>query len=125
MSDFRPVLYLKESCPFCLKVAAFLVEAGLFGGIDTRTFWPDDEREQPIREELAPHFDMVSFPALQYSVGKFINESEDIIAYFAKERAADLSTMPFYAYTLSGPMRQMREQFGEIRKLKQELGQIK
>lgn len=119
--QFTPILYLKASCPFCLKVAAFLAEAGVFSSLDVREFWPDDEREQAIRDELAPHFETVTFPTLQYGQGVYMNESDRIIGHFADELALDPDTMPPYRYVTQGPVRRLREQFAQIRALEREL----
>ena len=118
MTDpFKPVLYMKLSCPFCLKVAAFLAEAGLWSRLELRAFWPGDEREQGIRDELTPHLETVSFPALQLAPGEFMNESDAIIAHFAGEAGMSPETMPFLRYVVDGPVRRLREQFAEIRHL--------
>lgn len=124
MSEFRPVLYLKASCPFCLKVAAFVCEAGLLDSCELRDFWPDDEREQAIRTELAPHLETVTFPAMQYAPGAYMSESDAIIQRFAEQSGIDPDTLPFFQYVVSGPMRRMREQFIEIRRLSQEAAAI-
>ncbi len=120
MSEFRPVLYLKASCPFCLKVAAFLCEADLLDGCDMREFWPGDEREQPIRAELAAHLETVTLPAMQYAPDAYMTESDAIIQHFAEQSGIDPDALPFFQYVVSGPMRRMREQFMEIRRLSQE-----
>ena len=122
MAEFRPVLYLKSSCPFCLKVAAFLSEAGVFGTLVIREFWADDKEEQALRDELAPHFGKVTFPTLQYAPGRFMNESDAIIARYANELGLDPERMSFYQYVLRGPMRRMREQFSQIQAMNRELG---
>lgn len=122
MTEFTPILYLKSSCPFCLKVAAFLAEAGVFGSLEIREFWPDDDREQVLREELSPHFEKISFPSLQYAPGQFMNESDAIIARYGDMLGLDPETMSFYRYVVDGPVRRMREQFLHIRELNLELG---
>lgn len=122
MTEFTPILYLKSSCPFCLRVTAFLSEAGALGSLTIREFWPGSEQEQALREELAPHFENVTFPTLQYAPGRFMNESDTIIARYADELSLDPEAMPFYQYVLRGPMRRMREQFSEIKALNRELG---
>lgn len=122
MSGFKPVLYLKSSCPFCLKVAAFLSSAGVLDTLEIRDFWPEDERELAIRDELAPHFEKVSFPTLQYAPGEFMNESDAIIERYANQLGLDPDAMSFYQYVLRGPLRRLREQFRQLQELSQELG---
>ena len=122
MAEFTPILYLKSSCPFCLKVAAFLSEAGVLASLSIREFWPGDEQEQALRDELAPHFGKITFPTLQYAPGRFMNESDAIIARYADDLGLNPQTMPFYQYVLRGPVRRMREQFSQIQSLNRELG---
>ena len=117
MSPFRPIIYLKESCPFCLKVAAFIAESGRAADYELRTFWTDDEREEAIRAELGPHFETPSFPAMQVEPGRFLKESDAIVALLAEQTGCDPAAMPLYSYMLRGPFRRMREQFAQIREL--------
>ena len=117
MSEFTPVLYMKRSCPFCLKLASFLAEAGIWGRFEVRAFFDGDENEQPIRDELAPYFEKVSFPTLQYAPGEYMGHSSDIIAKYAAELGLDPQNMPFVNYVLEGPFRRMGNDFRTIREL--------
>jgi glutathione S-transferase len=45
---FRPVLYVKDRCPWSLKVRIFLLEAGL-STIRLRVFAPGDALRQDAR----------------------------------------------------------------------------
>lgn len=117
MADFKPVLYLKLSCPFCLKVTAFLSEAGIFSDFEIKAFWPGDAEEQALRAELAPHLEKITFPALQYAPGEFLADSDGIIDRYSRETGADPATLPFYNYVLEGPVRRLRETFVQIRDL--------
>jgi glutathione S-transferase len=121
-TEFKPVMYLKLNCPFCLKVAAFLEEAGVFGDFDVREFWPGDEREAAIRGELSPHVATISFPTVQVAPGEFLSESDSIIERFG--HGFDPNIMPFYRYILDGPVRRLREQFAEIKELNEKLARI-
>ena len=121
MSEFKPVLYMKISCPFCLKLAAFLVEAGIWDRFEFRNFYEGDENEATIRAELAPHFEKASFPTLQYAPGQYMAESDDIIARYAEELGLDPATMPFYQYIMTGVFRRIRENFMELIRLRKEV----
>lgn len=118
MSDFVPVLYLKSSCPFCLKVAAYLQSIGVFDELRVRAFWPGDEREAAIRGELEGRSEKTSFPTLQFAAGEYMTESDAIIAHYAQKSGVDPDSISFFRYVVAGPMRRMREQFAEIRELK-------
>ena len=62
MTDFRPVVYLKDLCPWCFRFRLFLLESGLQDRFDLRVFVPGDAQDVAIREELAPHFDTITLP---------------------------------------------------------------
>ncbi len=121
MSDFKPVLYMKTSCPWCMRLAAFLVEAGIWDRFEFRNFYEGDENEAAIRAEVAEHFEKASFPTLQYEPGKYMIESGDIIAKYADELGLDPENMPFYQYFMNGPMRRNRETFQELMRLRKEV----
>lgn len=120
---FRPVLYLKRSCPFCLKVAALLSEVGAFDSLTLRAFWPGDAHEAPIRAELAPHLDKITFPALEVAPGQFIADSDAIVALYAEKAGVDPANLRFYQYVMEGPFRRIREAHQETQALKQRLGE--
>lgn len=121
MADFRPVLYLKQSCPFCLKLMIFLSEGGLLHGFDIRKFLPGDAQEQAIRDELAPHFEKVTFPAVQLEPGRFMNGTEDIIAHYAGQNALDPTGMLLLNYYTGGVFEHVRQLFMENMELKKQL----
>lgn len=116
-SEFRPVLYMKRNCPFCLKVAAVLAETGQFADVELRAFWPGDENEAAIRAELAPHLEKVTFPTLQVEPGRYIADSDAIVALYAQKAGVDPAKLPFYDYILAGPFRRLREAFQESQEL--------
>jgi glutathione S-transferase len=99
---FKPIVYLKENCPFCLKVRLFLLESGLASEVESRDFAPATEREQEIRTELLPHVDKVSFPAAQLEPGRYVTESDDIVAFFAAKAGRDLASLPVYRNYVDG-----------------------
>jgi glutathione S-transferase len=120
-SSFTPILYLKDECPFCLKVRLFLLEAGLLGRFDIREFVPGDDREQAIRAELAPHFEKVTFPTLQVAPGEYINESDAIVDRYAREAGVDPKELTAYRWYTDGVMQRMRSLFQENMELKKQL----
>lgn len=124
MTTFKPVLYLKSSCPFCLKVATFLSEIGKFDTLETRAFWPGEKEEDAIRSELEGKTEKLSFPTLQFAPGAYMTESDAIIERFASESGIDPAELPFYDYVVNGPMRRMREQFAQIEKMDEQLSAL-
>lgn len=96
---FRPILYLKDTCPHCLKLRLFLLEAGLLDGFEQRIFMQSNEAGRVIREELAPHFDKVMFPTVQHAPGAYLKDSDAIITHYADEAGIDPAALGvFTAY---------------------------
>ena len=95
-TSFQPVLYVKQGCPFCLKVRLFALEAGILDRIAVREFTPGSAEETAFREELGHALDKVSFPTAQLASGRYVAESDVIIAEFAAISRRDPDALPVY-----------------------------
>lgn len=115
---FRPIVYLKENCPFCLKVRLFLLEAGLASDVETRDFVSDGEHEETIRAELQPHLDKVTFPAAQLEPGLYVTESDDIVAVLAAKAGRDPASMTVYRNYVDGVFAMSMKLWKENQELK-------
>lgn len=100
---FKPIVYLKQNCPFCLKIRLFLLEAGMNQDVETRDFAPGTPQEDAIRGELAPHLEKVSFPSAQLEPGRYVTESDDIVAFLAAKSGRDPADLPVYTNYVEGP----------------------
>ena len=118
---FRPVLYLKSTCPHCLKLRIFLLEAGLLDRFDERIFTQGDDLEAGIRAELEPHFDRVTFPAIHHEPGKFMKDSDAIIAHFAAAEGLDASRLPIFSAYAGSVLPKYMAMRKELRTLKQDV----
>lgn len=90
---FTAVLYFKEGCPFCLKVRLFLLESRLIDQVEIREFAPGSQLEHDMRAELGPKLAKVTFPAAQLEPGRYISESDAIVAELAATRAVDVEAL--------------------------------
>ncbi|MDL2410661.1 glutathione S-transferase N-terminal domain-containing protein [Rhizobium calliandrae] len=117
-TDFKPIVYLKENCPFCLKVRLFLLEAGLTPDVEVHDFAPGTEQEDLIRAELLPHLDRVSFPSAQLARGRYVSESDDIVAFLAAKAGRNPSDMPVYRNYVDGAFAMAMALWKENRELK-------
>jgi glutaredoxin 2 len=115
---FKPVVYLKENCPFCLKVRLFLLEAGMMEGIDIRDFVPGSQQEEEVRAELSPHLAKVSFPSGQLEPGRYIAESDDIIAFLVVKSGREPTSLPVFQNYVEGPFKMMMNLWKENQQLK-------
>ena len=100
---FKPIVYLKRNCPFCMKIRLFLLEAGMAQDVEIRDFAAGTAEEEAIRAELAPHFEKVSFPTAQLEPGRYVAESDDIISFLAAKSRRDPANMPVYRNYIDGP----------------------
>lgn len=115
MSDiaFRPVIYLKEGCPFCLKVRLFLLEAGLSDSVEMRAFLPGEPEEKVIRDELYSRLEKVSFPAAEMAPGSYIADSDAIVGTLAEQAGRDPADLPVYSAYLTAALKPMMALFKE------------
>ena len=115
---FQPTVYLKQNCPFCMKVRIALLEAGLGDTVQTRNFVPGEPEEDAIRAELAPHLEKVTFPTAQLTPGQYVTESDDIVASLCAIAGTEPSAMPVLTNYLEGPFASMMRLYRENSELK-------
>lgn len=97
MSDaFKPVLYIKQGCPFCLKVRLFALEAGILDQIEQHEFSPGSAEERVLREELGAVLEKVSFPAARFGADRYVAESDDIITELVTISGHDPEALEVY-----------------------------
>ena len=115
---FRPTIYLKEKCPFCMKIRIFLLESGLRDQVDLKDFAPGTPEEQQVRDAVTPHLEKVSFPAAEVASGEYMADSDGIIARLAQRVGQDPGKMPVLKAYLEGPFQQIMTLFRENMELK-------
>ena len=116
----RPILFVLPTCPFCLKLRLFLLEAGLLEGAEVREA-DTPGAEAAIRQELEPHFEKVTFPTIRLSSGAYLADSDAIITHFARPADIDPDSLPTYQAYLTGPLAAMKKLFAENMQLKKQL----
>ncbi len=119
-ASFRPTIYLKEKCPFCMKIRIFLLESGLRDGVEVKEFAPGTPQEQEIRDAVSPHLEKVSFPAAEVAPGEFLADSDGIISRLAQGVGHDSGQMPVLRAYLDGPFQQIMTLFRENMELKKQ-----
>ena len=119
-AETRPDLFVLPSCPFCMKLRLFLLEAGMLADVAVREA-DTPESDAAIRAELAPNFDKVTFPTLRLSSGEYLSDSDAIIKHFAEPAGIDPESLPTYRTYVHGPLANMRKLFAENMQLKKQL----
>jgi hypothetical protein len=120
VEEFQPTLYLMKACPFCFKLRVFLLDAELLYRFHIREFAVDTDNAKRVHNELAPHFDKVSFPAAQIAPGEYEKDSDCLIALFARQHGTDPANLKTFQAYVDGPFTTLMSLFKENRELKQQ-----
>ncbi len=119
MNAKSPVkVYLKNTCPFCLKLRIFLTEAGLADQIDFTVFADGDATHQSLRSRMQAAGQEPSFPAAELEPGKLTTGTDALIAHFAQQAHVKPETLPLLSYYSEGVFKRYGEMFRELRQLK-------
>ena len=113
-----PTIYLKNGCPFCLKLRIFLTEAGIADRFNYVVFDDGDATHQALRARMEAAGQQPSFPAAELTPGTLDTGTDDLIARFAKDAAVDPSALPLLDYYSGGVFKRYGAMFQEIRALK-------
>jgi hypothetical protein len=87
MNDqFKPVAYIKEGCPYSMKLLDFLSEAKLTDRVDIVRCASGTPTMEAVREKLSSATgDAPQFPTVEVEPGQFRTESNELIQYFSKK----------------------------------------
>lgn len=87
MTDqFKPVAYIKEGCPYSMKLLDFLTEADLTDQVEIVRCSAGTPAMDAVREKLqSATGDTPQFPTVEVEPGEFKTESADLIRYFSKK----------------------------------------
>jgi glutaredoxin len=118
MTDTATTIYLKQSCPFCLKLRIFLTEAGIADTFAFVTFADGDDTHKALRARMEAAGQQPSFPAAELEPGTLTTGTDDLIARFAGEAGVDPATLPLLAYYEQGVFPAYGAMFRELRELK-------
>jgi glutaredoxin len=111
-------IYLKSTCPFCLKLRIFLTEAGLADRFSYVIFNDDDQTLQAFRQRMQQAGQEASFPAVAFESERFETGTDALIARFAAEAGVDPGAMPLLTYYDNGVLERYSEMYIALRELK-------
>lgn len=118
MSANAPKVYLKKTCPYCLKLRIFLTEAGLTGRVEFVVFADGDATHQSLRARMQAAGQQPSFPAAELEPGKLSNGSDELIAHFAQGTGVDPAALPLLGYYSAGVFQKYNEMYRELKQSK-------
>ena len=111
-------IYLKKTCPYCLKLRIFLTEAGLAKRFDFTVFTDGDDTHKALRARMQAAGQEPSFPAAEIEPGMLATGSDALIARFGSEASIDPAALPLLNYYSEGVFRRHVEMHQELRALK-------
>lgn len=93
MTDhFKPVAYIKEGCPYSMKLLSFLTEANLADRVNIVRCSVGTPTMDEVRQKLqSATGDAPTFPTVEVEPGQFRTESTELIEYFAQRYGAHLN----------------------------------
>ena len=124
--EFKPVAYLKDSCPFCFKLVMFMAEAGLMDQIELITIDGNNDEEMNKYRELLQQKTgaAASFPTVELAPGEFSSDSEGLIAHFAEKNGVDVNSLPGLAYYKANLFPAYIARFKELKALKEQMASL-
>ncbi|RYZ57034.1 MAG: hypothetical protein EOP08_17645 [Proteobacteria bacterium] len=117
-ANARTRIYLKNTCPFCLKLRIFMTEAGIADRADFVVFEDGDATHKQLRSQMEAAGQSPSFPAAELEPGKLTTGTDDLIGHFARQGGVSPATLPLLAYYNEGVFKKYGEMFRELRELK-------
>lgn len=96
---FKAKAYLKVGCPFSFKYLLFMAEARLMDQIEVIRCDPQDPQFKRIKAELAAATKKpAAFPTVEIEPGRFMSESDDLIAYYAGRNNIAVKELPALSF---------------------------
>lgn len=103
MSGFKPTAYVKTNCPFSFKFRLFMTEAGLAETIRFVALDPKSASYMTDKDTLAKKIGHKhTFPVVETEPGKYLTDSDALIAFFADLHSVDPATMATLQFYKSG-----------------------
>src|SRR5262245_47420938 len=114
MNSNAPVkVYLKKTCPYCLKLRIFLTEAAIAGDADFVVFMEGDATHQSLRSRMQAAGQEPGFPAAELEPGRLFTGTDALITHFAQVAGIDPAGLPLLSYYSEGVFQKYSEMFRE------------
>jgi hypothetical protein len=102
-----------------------MTEAGLLDQIEIIELDQNDEEFERTKETLTERLGKrATFPTVEIEPGRFMNESGDLIDYYAEKNALDVSSLVALPLYEAGLMKRVRELFFTTRAYREKYGEI-
>jgi hypothetical protein len=89
MNAFKPVAYIKEGCPYSMKLLSYIEEAQLQDRIDIVRCAAGSPVMDAVKHKLSEATgESAKFPTVEVEPGQFKTESNELIRYFKQKYEA-------------------------------------
>lgn len=113
---FKAKAYLKNGCPFSFKFWLFMVESGLADRIEVVRCDPASAEFEQTKARLSAALGKpASFPTVEVEPGRYLSDSDALIARYAGENDIEADSLPalaFYTETLFPQIVELHESHG-------------
>lgn len=120
-TTFAPVVYVKQGCPFCLKLHLFLLESGQLDRVILLE-GETPEEHQRLANQLTERMGKASFPSAEIMPGEYLAESDALIAHFAAIAGVDPNKLPTFDAYANKVLPAFQKIYRENMELKKQLG---
>jgi hypothetical protein len=118
--NFKPKVYLKDTCPFCFKFLLFLSESRILDQFEIITCAGEDSTEMDkYRTLLQEKAGKAIFPTVEISPGKYLDDSDALINHYSEKHNIAVDKLVTYNYYMNGPFPRSLALFRENRALKE------
>ena len=93
--SMKPKAYLQEGCPYSFKFLLCMAEAKLLDRVDLIYCDPADGAFEGTKDMLSRATGKpATFPTVEVEPGRYLSDSDRLIAYFAARYQVDQHTLP-------------------------------
>jgi len=91
----KPKAYIQEGCPYSFKFLLFMAEAKLLDRVDIIYCDPAGDEFEATKDMLSRATGKpATFPTVEVEPGRYLSDSDRLIAYFAAHYRVDQDTLP-------------------------------
>lgn len=103
MPDFKPRAFVKTTCPYSFKFRLFLTEAGKADQFEFVPMDPDAPDFAALKQAISDQTGKpVHFPTVEIEPGKFMHDSDALIAHYASHFGIDAGRLPTLQFYRTG-----------------------
>lgn len=103
MPAFKPRAYVKTTCPYSFKFRLFVTEAGLADRFEFVPMDPCAPGFAAARDSIGARSGLpVRFPVVETEPGKFMGDSDALIAHYASVFGVDAEALPTLGFYRTG-----------------------